>query len=284
VEPGATTEGGYILGSSNFDNTPLNNSMEQFVLALAQGHVGAKERVQRFFDPFFTVITMDDIPEADRGNSPLGDGFAMSDLTAELKSLANPVPAEGSWTEAGIQDVQGFGRTKVAKARLAVDNALYLIGNELLSATRWMDIRRAQSPSRSFGVAPAAAWRAWRVISPWQQDPEEREQMEPWRIMLPYRFIKENSASRFLGEHAAGPDVSVATQVDEADRGADEAGPVDVGQADDIEGAAAEAQARRNVHRSQIRELRRHAQELQREVRQLRRQARQRDQASHRSS
>ncbi len=100
--------------------------------------------------------------------------------------------------------------------------------------------------------------------------------------MLPYRFIKENSASRFLGEHAAGPDVSVATQVD--DPAPVETRPVDAGQADDIEGAAAEAQARRNVHRRQIRELRRHAQELRREVRQLRRQARQHDQASHRSS
>jgi histidine ammonia-lyase len=207
VEPSATTEGGYILGGSNFDHTPVANSVEQFVLALAQSHVAIKERVQRFFDPFFTIITMDDLPEQDRGNAPLGDGFAMSDLTAELMSLASPVPAAGYWTESGIQDVQSFGRVKVARARQAVDTALYLIGNELLSATRWMDIRRVQSPGRSFGSAPTAAWQAWREVSPWQQDPQVREKMESQRIMLPYRFIRDTSPARFLGADAAGPDI-----------------------------------------------------------------------------
>jgi histidine ammonia-lyase len=207
VKPSTTTEGGYILGGSNFDHTPVGNSVEQFVLALAQSQVATKERVQRFFDPFFTIITMDDLPESERGNAPLGDGFAMSDLTAELVSLANPVPAAGYWSESGIQDVQSFGRVKVVKARQAVDNALYLIANELLSATRWMDIRRVQSPGRSFGVAPTAAWHAWREISPWRQDPQVHEQMETWRIMLPYKFLRETSPARFLGEDAAGPDI-----------------------------------------------------------------------------
>lgn len=208
VQPSATTEGGYILGGSNFDHTPVGNSVEQFVLALAQSQVATKERVQRFFDPFFTVITMDDLPEKDRGNAPLGDGFAMSDLTAELISLASPVPAAGYWTESGIQDVQSFGRVKVVKARQAVDTALYLVANELLSASRWMDIRRVQSPGRSFGEAPTAAWQAWRENSPWQQDPQVREQMEARRIMLPYKFIRETSPAGFLGENAAGPDIN----------------------------------------------------------------------------
>ena len=207
VKPSATTEGGYILGGSNFDHTPVANSVEQFVLALGQSHVAIKERVQRFFDPFFTIITMEDLPEKDRGNAPLGDGFAMSDLTAELLTLASPVPASGYWTESGIQDVQSFGRVKVVKARQAVDTALYLVANELLSATRWMDIRRVQSPGRSFGVAPTAAWKAWREISPWQQDPAVRERMESRRIMLPYKFIKETTPGRFLGTDAAGPDI-----------------------------------------------------------------------------
>ncbi len=207
VKPSAKTEGGYILGSSNFENTPLNNSIEQFVLALAQSDVAVGQRVQRFFDPFFTVTTMDDLPEKDRGNAPLGDGFAMSDLTAELISLANPVAASGFWTERGIQDVQGYGRLKVKKARQAVATAQYLISNELLSATRWMDIRRVQSPGRSFGAAPTAAWQAWRELSPWQADPQVRERMETRRIMLPYKFIRETSPAQFLGEDAAGPDI-----------------------------------------------------------------------------
>ena len=212
VEPSGNTEGGFILGSANFDNTPLNDSMEQFTLALAQSYVATLERTQRTFDPFFTVIRtvgsrgfLEGFPENVQCNVPHADSFAMSDILGELKSLANPVPAEGNWTEAGIQDVQGLGRLKVAKARLAVDNALYLVSQELLSATRWMDNRRVQSPGRSFGEAPAAAWQAWRVISPCQQDPNERELMETWRMNLPYAFMKGNPASNFLGANAAEP-------------------------------------------------------------------------------
>jgi histidine ammonia-lyase len=212
VEPAGNTEGGFVLGSANFDNTPLNNSMEQFTLALAQSYVATLERTQRTFDPFFTVVEttgprgfLVGFPEEVQCNVPHADSFAMSDLLAELKSLANPVPGEGNWTEAGIQDVQGLGRLKVAKARLAVDTALYLVSQELLSATRWMDNRRVQSPDRSFGEAPTAAWRAWRVISPCRQDPEERELMETWRMNLPYAFMKGNPASNFLGADAGDP-------------------------------------------------------------------------------
>ena len=177
--------------------------------------MGTLERTQRTFDPFFTVVRtvgsygfLEGFPEDVQCNVPHADSFAMSDLLGELKSLANPVPAEGNWTERGIQDVQGLGRAKVAKARLAVDNALYLISQELLSATKWMDHRRVQSPGRSFGAAPTAAWQAWRVISPCRQDPNERELMETWRMNLPYSFMKGNPASNFLGANAAEPSAS----------------------------------------------------------------------------
>lgn len=288
VEPSENTEGGFILGSANFDNTPLNNSMEQFVLALAQSFVATAERAQRFFDPFFTVITMEDLPEEERGNAPLADRFAMSDLLGELKSLANPVPAEGNYSESGIQDVQGLGRTKVAKARLAVDNALYLVANELLSATRWMDIRRVQSPDRSFGEAPMAAWKAWREISPWWQDPDERELMETWRIMLPYGFIKENPAAQFLGDDAAGPAIMDKSPVDDADAGdppVDEEEQVD--EEDEIENseeAAEEGEARRTTHRRHIWEQRRHARDLRREARKQRREARKQQREARRAA
>jgi histidine ammonia-lyase len=128
----------------------------------------------------------------------------MSDLTAELKSLAHPVPAEGMYTEEGIQDVQGFGRLKVAKARLAVDNAMYLTSQELLTATHWMDIRRGERANRSFGGPPTVAWQAFRVLSPWQEDPAELLNV-PSSQGLVYAFMKGNPASRFLGDRATEP-------------------------------------------------------------------------------
>ena len=51
---------------------------------------------------------------------------------------------------------------------------MLLLGEDLLTATFWLDIRRIQSPGRDFGRAPAAAWSALRQAVPWQQEPQAR--------------------------------------------------------------------------------------------------------------
>jgi histidine ammonia-lyase len=203
---GEGLKGGFILSSSNFNNTNLNNDTEALVLSLAQSQAGTMQRVRRFLDTFFTVISPGDVlsPEQLTRAAPQGSGYTTSDLMAELQVLVNPVPAQGNPLEQNVEDMEGFGRLKVARARLAVDNAMYLIGQELLSAARWMDIRAVQRPARQFGGPPAAAWQAFRTVVPWQQLPDDRPNVVPGE--LAYGFMQGNPAAGFLGEDAREPE------------------------------------------------------------------------------
>jgi histidine ammonia-lyase len=203
---GDGVKGGFILSSSNFNNTTLNNDTESLVLALAQSSAGTMQRTRRFLDTFFTVISPGEVltPQELRLAAPQGSGYTTSDLMAELQVLVNPVPAQGNPLEQNVEDMEGFGRLKVARARLAVDDAMYLIGQELLSATRWMNIRAAQRPGRSFGGPPAAAWQAFRTVVPWQQNPDDRPNVVPGE--LAYGFMRGNPAAQFMGQDASEPD------------------------------------------------------------------------------
>jgi histidine ammonia-lyase len=47
-----------------------------------------------------------------------------------------------------------------------VSTTFDLLGQDLLTATLWLDVRKAQDPARNFGAAPTAAWTAFRKVVP----------------------------------------------------------------------------------------------------------------------
>ena len=201
---------GFILSNSNFVAMPWANDMEAFVIALAQAIAGSVQRDLRFPDTFFTVVAPSDVFSADvlARAAPQAASYTISDLMAEVQVLANPVPAQGNALVRNVEDMENFTRLKVARARLAVDNAFRLVAQEALSATYWMNVRAAQRPGRSFGAAPTAAWQALRAVIPWQADsrPEVRAGE------LAYAFMVANPAGVFMGgESDPSTEVRAAT-------------------------------------------------------------------------
>jgi len=188
---------GFILSNSNFVAMPWANDMEAFTIALAQTIAGSVQRDLRFPDTFFTVVAPADVLSADvlAKAAPQAQSYTISDLMAEVQQLANPIPAQGNALVRNVEDMENFTRQKVARARLAVDNAFRLVAQESLSATYWMNVRAAQKPSRSFGTAPAAAWQALRAVIPWQAD--SRPEIPAGE--LAYAFMVANPASTFMG-------------------------------------------------------------------------------------
>ncbi len=188
---------GFIMSNSNFVAMPWANDMEAFVIALAQTIAGSVQRDMRFPDTFFTVVAPSDVLSADvlSKAAPQAQSYTISDLMAEVQELANPIPAQGNALVRNVEDMENFTRQKVARARLAVDNAFRLVAQEALSATYWMNVRAAQRPSRSFGAAPAAAWNALRAVIPWQADSRPDAPAGD----LAYAFMVANPASLFMG-------------------------------------------------------------------------------------
>jgi histidine ammonia-lyase len=198
IEPGPYSEkGGYILSSANFVAQPMANDLQALSMALAESLAGSVQRVMRFPDAFFTVIVPADVLSAEvRAKAPSrGSSWVMADLMAEIQTLTNPVPAQGLSLVRNVEDMESYTRQRVARARQAVDIALRLIAQEMLSASYWVEVRKAQNPARSFGRATEDALACLRTVLPWQAD--ERPPIPPGEIV--YSYMLNNPAADFIG-------------------------------------------------------------------------------------
>jgi histidine ammonia-lyase len=205
VEEGEAGVSGFILSNANFVAQPWGNDLEGYTIALANALAAHVQRVLRFPDTFFTVVAPADVLSADvlANAPPTGASYTISDLMAEIQTLANPVPAQGNALVRNVEDMETFTRQRVARARLAVDDAMRLVAQEMLSSSYWMEIRKAQNPARSFGVAPASALAAVRAVIPWQLAPDQRPELPAGELV--YSFLMANPAARFMGGAAAEP-------------------------------------------------------------------------------
>ncbi len=198
---GAGCQHGYILSNANWDPYPIDNEIESLTNALANIAVNDDMVPLRFENTFFTVIAANDptLPPSQISNSaPAAADYTLADLLAEIQLLQNPVPAQGNSIVSTVEDLQAEGRIKVSRARLMVDDLMWLLGQDLLTATKWMNIRDIQGNAlglnRSFGAGPTAAWQAFRNVVPWQQT-TPRPDVPPGQ--LAYDFLQANAASLF---------------------------------------------------------------------------------------
>ncbi len=198
IEPGPYSEqGGYIVSNANFVAQPMANDLQAFSMAVAESLAGSVQRVMRFPDTFFSVIRPADVLSAEvRAKAPSGgNGWATSDLMAELHTLTNPLPAQGLALVRNVEDMESYTRQRVGRARQAVDIALRIIAQEMLSASYWVEVRRAQNPARSFGRVAEDALAGLRTVLPWQAD--ERPSIPVGEIV--YAFMLSNPAANYIG-------------------------------------------------------------------------------------
>jgi histidine ammonia-lyase len=120
-------------------------------------------RIDRFSNPFFTVVKLSEVlPDGPQWTG----GYYPVALQQEIQSLTNPVAPSGAAIVSTVEDLQAQTLIKVLHARRAVDTTLDLLAQDLLTASVWMDARRAQNPQRNFGPAPTALWGAFRKVVP----------------------------------------------------------------------------------------------------------------------
>jgi len=185
----------------------MSNAIEAFTTAVANMDAAIAQRIERFSDrgptPFFTGIYPKDVltPEQLALSPALTEPyFAFMDVWAEIQNDANSVTPEGNAADIGVADIEASSRLKAVRGRQVVDLTVQLLSYDLLTATYWLDVRKAQDPSRGFAPAPSAAWSAFRKVLPWQQEVDSRPDL-PYGVVA-YRFLKDTPASRF---YAAGP-------------------------------------------------------------------------------
>ncbi|HEY3852356.1 MAG TPA: aromatic amino acid ammonia-lyase [Steroidobacteraceae bacterium] len=191
---------GYIVSNANWDPYPMANKLEDFVIALANMDIAVSLRIDRFSNSFFTLADPAQVLHLPAGSGFAiflagGGGYTPVDLQQEMQSLTNPVAPSGAAIVATVEDLQAQTRIKAYRVRQAVSTTFDLLGHDLLTATFWLDVRKAQDPSRNFGAGPTAAWTAFRKIMPVL--PALGASPSQPRPMAAAAFLKSTPAGKF---------------------------------------------------------------------------------------
>ncbi|MGO9989183.1 MAG: aromatic amino acid ammonia-lyase [Steroidobacteraceae bacterium] len=195
--PRSNGKHGFIFSNANWDPYPMANDIEAFSIALANMDVAIAQRIVRFSNPFFTVISPSDELSGDPGRFGLAQGSEIdaAALMQEIQGLINPVPPEGNALIKTVEDLQTQTRLKVVRARQAVEDTIDLLAEDLLTGTAWLDLRKVQNPARSFGPSSTAVWTALRKVLPFN-DEDARVREVPIHE-LAASFIREHAAAEF---------------------------------------------------------------------------------------
>jgi histidine ammonia-lyase len=210
---------GYVVSNANWDPYPVSNDIEAFNLAFANMAVAVAQRIERFSDrgpaAFFTgvkpadVLTPEQIAKSPSMSEPF---FNYLDVWKEMQSLTQSLVPDSNGSDFGVADIEANTRLKAARGREAVDLHMQLLAYDLLTATYWMDVRKIQDGTRSFGGPATAAWQAFRQKLPWQQDLDSRPDV-PYGVTA-YEFLKATPARIFF---AGGPAMPAAPLLPVAD-------------------------------------------------------------------
>ena len=196
---------GYILSDANWDPYPLANDIEAFSIAFANMDVAVSQRMLRFTNTFFTVLSPPSATPGEPGRFGITQGseIASAALMQEIQGLINPVPPQGSALINNVEDLQTQTRLKVTRARMVVADTLDLLAEDLLTGTYWLDLRKQQDPARSFGAAPTTVWNALRQTLPFPDGGATRER--PIHDVAA-AFIREHPAASFIANDDREPD------------------------------------------------------------------------------
>lgn len=196
---------GFILSDANWDPYPLANDIEAFTIALANMDAAIAQRINRFSNTFFTGIPPKEYVDGEPGRfgTAQGSGLAASSLMQEIQGLAVPVAPEGNALIQSVEDLQSQTRLKVTRARLATDDTIELLSEDLLSGCYWLDMRKGQSPARSFGPVTTAVWLAFRNALPFKEGSDPNS-MRPIHEVAA-TFIRTHSVATFYVNDAGEP-------------------------------------------------------------------------------
>ena len=204
VKGGKNSNGksGYVFSNANWDPYPMANSIEYFSMALANLDIAIMLRQAKFASTFFTVDRAQDVIKDLQGGG--GGGSSKHDVYQHIQALMMPLSPEGYSTD--IQQVEELDAQTVLKAergRELVEESRQLIGYELITAAMWMDVRKAQDQTRTFGNAPTAALAAFRKVLPLQRQGVTMPDLPAGTIA--YNFLRDNPASNFYPSGPAMP-------------------------------------------------------------------------------
>jgi len=200
VKGGKNSSGkhGFIFSNANWDPYPLSNDLEAFTIAIANMDIAIMLRAERFGSEFFTGEGSQKTLRSLGVGRSLGGDFGSHETWQHIQAQIMPVPPEGYGGSSGVEELEAQSLLKSLRAQTAVDDTFRLLATDLLTGTRWLDVRKTQDARREFGPAATAAWQAFRKVMPLQTDPAAPAPGPGAVGITTLNFLRNNPAWKFF--------------------------------------------------------------------------------------
>ncbi|WP_018157782.1 histidine ammonia-lyase [Demetria terragena] len=157
IDNPVVTRDGRVESNGNFHGAPVAYVLDFLAIATADLASISERRTDRFLDaarnhglnPFLA-----DDPGVDSGH--MIAQYTQAAIVSELKRLANPASVDSIPSSAMQEDHVSMGWSAARKLRRSVDGLTRVLGIELLTAARGLDLRAPHAPSPAIAAVIAA--------------------------------------------------------------------------------------------------------------------------------
>jgi hypothetical protein len=97
---------------------------------------------------------------------------------------------------------------KLMRMRQALDVSRDMLGQDLLNAAFWIDLRQLEKPERTFGPGPTAVWSSFRKVVPFREPAAQPSFVT--RDDIAAHFLQSTSPASFYPANAISMPVGCA--------------------------------------------------------------------------
>lgn len=142
-----------VLSAGNFHGQPVALVMDYAKLAICELANISERRTAHLVDPAVSGLPAFLTPLGGLHSGLMIVQYTAASLVSENKVLAHPASADSIPTSANQEDHVSMGTTSARHARMALENAQWVLAVELLCAAQGIDFHRPLAPAPGTGAA-----------------------------------------------------------------------------------------------------------------------------------
>jgi histidine ammonia-lyase len=137
-----------VISAGNFHGEPLAMAADYVGIALAELANIAERRVEQMLNPALSGLPAFLAPDGGLNSGLMISQYTAAALVSENKVLAHPASVDSIPTSANQEDHVSMGTIACRKARSILDNAMWVIAIEVVSAAQALDFHAPLAPGR----------------------------------------------------------------------------------------------------------------------------------------
>ncbi|HKI58178.1 MAG TPA: histidine ammonia-lyase [Trueperaceae bacterium] len=145
-----------VVSAGNFHGQPLALTADYAAIALAEIANISERRVEQMLNPALSGLPAFLAEQGGLQSGLMVSQYTAAALVSENKVLAHPASVDSIPTSANQEDHVSMGTHACRKARSVLENVLWVVAIEVVSAAQGLDFRRPLAPGRGVAAAHAA--------------------------------------------------------------------------------------------------------------------------------